>query len=383
MPKVLLVQVVYNSIKWIPLCFDAVFKQTYKDFKFVVVIAGNEDGGKEYIQKHYPQVEIIDSGFNIGFAKGHNLVFEKYCQTSEMLGKNYHPPTLTHRTPPNGRGLQHSPPIGGVPAVGGGGGKDVVKYFQLVNPDLIMEPDYLEKMVEAMEADESVGAATGKLYKILNEDTRGILVSHKDSPCVIDTTGVVISKSGRARDRGQYEEDKGQYDGLTEVDAVSAASAMYRAETLSNIKYQISNIKIENEYFDPDFHSYWEDVDLSWRMKNAGWKNIFVPEAVAYHGRTAGSSKGGYKDILGFIKHHKKLSPFVRQLNYKNHIFMYVKNSPYFYPQFFIREFFMLGYIVLFETSTLKVLPELFKKLPVMWKKRKYLQKIKKTADKS
>ncbi|MBL8029979.1 MAG: glycosyltransferase family 2 protein [Candidatus Doudnabacteria bacterium] len=329
MPKVILVQVVYNNIKWIPLCFDAVFKQTYTDFKFVVVIAGNEDGSKEYIEKHYTQVEIIDPGYNIGFAKGHNLVFEKYLESA--------------------------------------------KYFQLVNPDLVMEADYLEKMVRAMEAGQRVGGATGKLYKISNEDTRGILVRQKDSPCVIDTTGVVISKSGRARDRGQHEEDRGQYDNLTEVNAVSAAGAMYRAACLQATGY---SLQAKKEFFDEDFHSYWEDVDLSWRMKNAGFKNIFVPEAVAYHGRTAGSSKGGYKDVFGFIKHHKKLSKFVRQLNYKNHVFMYIKNSPNFYPQFFIREFFMLGYIVLFEASTLKVIPEMFRLLPRMWKKRRIIQKI-------
>lgn len=321
MPSVILVQVVYNNLKWIPLCFDAVFTQTYRDFKFVVVIAGNNDGGKEYISQHYPQVEIIDPGYNIGFAKGHNLVFEKYASS--------------------------------------------VKYFQLVNPDLIMEPDYVEKMVAAMEKEESIGAATGKLYQLVSTKIQAV------NSKIIDTTGVVISKSGRARDRGQHEEDTGQYDILKEVDAVSAAGCMYRASALLAASY---SLQARLEFFDPDFHSYWEDVDLAWRMKNAGWKNIFVPEAVAYHGRTAGSSKGGYKDVLGFIKHHNKLSPFVRQLNYKNHIFMYLKNSRWFYPQFFVREFFMLCYILLFETATLKAVPELIKNLPIMWKKRKILQ---------
>ena len=54
------------------------------------------------------------------------------------------------------------------------------------------------------------------------------------------------------------------------------------------------------EYFDEDFHSYWEDVDLSWRMSNAGWKNIFVPSAIGYHGRGAGSSEKGYADVVRF-----------------------------------------------------------------------------------
>ena len=127
--------------------------------------------------------------------------------------------------------------------------------------------------------------------------------------------------------------------------------------------------------FDEDFHSYWEDVDLAWRMSNAGWQCKFAPSAVGYHGRGAGSSKNGYLDVVGFIKHHKALSPRIRELNYQNHIFMYIKNSPWLYPQFFVREFFMLGYILLFEISTLKVLPQMLRLLPKMWEKR-YLIKV-------
>jgi GT2 family glycosyltransferase len=150
--KVTIVQVVYNSRKWIPAVFDAIFKQTFKDFNVVVVIAGSVDGSKEYIAEHYPAVEIIDPGYNIGFAKGHNLVFSKYCNPS------------LNRSPYEGRG------------------RGDVDFFQLVNPDMIMEPNYIEEMVKAFK-DEKVGAASGKLYKVTDEATRGILVPHKDSPC--------------------------------------------------------------------------------------------------------------------------------------------------------------------------------------------------------
>ena len=102
---------------------------------------------------------------------------------------------------------------------------------------------------------------------------------------IFDTTGVIISKSGRARDRGQHEVDNHQYDNLTSVQAVSAAGAMYRASALQATSYKL---QAHSEFFDEDFHSYWEDVDLTWRMSNAGWKNIFVPSAIGYHGRAAG-----------------------------------------------------------------------------------------------
>ena len=321
MPKVVIVQVIYNSRKFIEPVFGAIFNQTHKDMEVVAVISGNEDGGKELLAEKFPQVKIIDPGYNIGFAKGHNLVFTEYK----------------------------------------------ADFFQLVNPDFIMEPDYIEQMLKAF-ADQNVGAATGKLYQF--KDLR-LKIEDFRSNKTLDTTGVVISKSGRARDRGQYEEDKGQYDKDTRIQAVSAAGAMYRATALNAVR---SALPDRTEFFDEDFHSYWEDVDLAWRMSNAGWQCKFVPEAVGYHGRGAGSSKNGYIDLVGFIKHHKALSQRIRRLNYQNHIFMYIKNSPWFYPQFFIREFFMLGYIILFEISTLKVVPQIITLLPEMWLKRKLIQ---------
>jgi GT2 family glycosyltransferase len=322
MPKITVVQVIFNNRRFIEPVFGAIFAQNYKDFNVVAVISGNDDGSKELIAEKFSSVQILDPGYNIGFAKGHNLVFSE----------------------------------------------STADFFLLVNPDMIMEPDYVGKILKAFE-DPKVGAATGKLYQVASDKfrvTKDEFNKQKSTFKTLDTTGVTISKSGRGRDRGQHEVDTGQYDNLTKVDAVSGAGPMYRKKALEAVKYK-------NEYFDEDFHSYWEDVDLSLRMANKGWKNVFVPSAIGYHGRAAASSRGGYLHVIDFIMHHRSLNPRVRQLNYKNHIFMYIKNSPWFYPQFFVREFFMLCYILLFEPSTLKVLPEMFKLIPKMWKKRKWI----------
>lgn len=355
--KVTIIQVVYNNKRFIEPVFKSIFAQTFKDFKVVAVISGNEDGGKELLQNMFPQVEIIDPKYNIGFAKGHNLVFEK----------DSHPLTVPQQardSSPSGRGENEN---------------SYPEFYQLVNPDLILEPDYLEKMLEAFK-DPKVGGATGKLYKVASEKLQVKSEEfnvNKQNYKTLDSTGVVISKSGRGRDRGQHEEDTGQYDAQKNVQAVSAAGAMYRRAALESVKLSATSYQLQaiGEYFDEDFHSYWEDVDLSWRMANAGWKNVFVPQAIGFHGRGAGSSKKGYLHVIDFVKHHRALPQRIRELNYKNHIFMYVKNSKWFYPQFFFREFFMLVYIVLFETSTLKILPEFFKTLPKMWKKRKMILK--------
>jgi GT2 family glycosyltransferase len=314
MPKVSVIVVAYNSAKWVSLVFDAIQNQTHKDLEIFAVINESIDGTKELIAKNYPQVKIIDPQKNTGFAGGNNLAIR------QSQGE----------------------------------------FIQLVNPDLILEPDYIQKLLTAFD-DPLVGAATGKLLKF-------DFANHKRTK-IIDSTGVTVSSSGRAKDRGQNQEDRGQFDKDTAVFAVTGAAPMYRISALEKVKFK-------NEYFDEDFLAYWEDVDLSWRLNSAGFKNIYVPAAVAYHGRTAGQSKGGYAHVLHFIKHHQQLSPFIKKLNYKNHILMYLKNAPYIHPAFILREIAMFGYILLFETATLKVIPELIRLLPRMRAKRRHIKGI-------
>ncbi len=317
------------------LVYPAMVNQTYKDIEIIAQIVADDGlpdeaqaalgGCKEYIQQNFPQIKILEPGYNIGFSRGHNDIFASTnCE-----------------------------------------------YYQLVNPDLVLEPTYVEQMVKAMDAHTTVGAATGKIFQYKFAEK---LKTNK-----FDTTGVVVSRNGRARDRGQHEEDRGQYNAQTEIVAVSGANPIYRKLALESVAYMRPDGRVE--YFDEDFHSYWEDVDLSIRMQNAGWQCLFVPEAIAYHGRVAGSSKQGYKDVSAYKKHHDALSTRIKKLNYKNHQFLVYKNFPTISWKFFVREFFMLGYILLFETSTLGVLPEFFRQLPLMWKKRQWIQQHRKSVE--
>lgn len=290
--------------------FDAIFAQTHKDLEVITVLNDPTDGSREIIQRDYPQVKIIENNAN-SFTKGVNL------------------------------GIQNS----------------TGEFIQMVNDDLIMESDYIEEMLKVF-ADPKVGSATGKILRydfVKNEKLK-----------IIDTTGIVMSSSGRSRDRGQLQEDEGQFDDQKDVWGVSGAAPMHRKSALEKIKYK-------DEYLDENFVMYWDDVDLSWRMNNNGFKNVYVPSAVAYHGRTAGQSEGGYLHLLKFVKHHQKLNKQVLKWNYKNHILMYLKNTKYIHPMFVLREIAMLGYILIFETSTLAAVPQLFRQIPKILKKRRWI----------
>lgn len=204
MAKVTLVQLVYNGMKYIPDSVASMVNQTYKDIEVVCVINGNADGGKEYIQEHFPSVTVIDPGENLLFVKGHKLVFEKFVDT---------------------------------------------EFFQLVNQDLILEPAYVEEMLKAFD-DPQVGGANGKIYQY-HWDTHA-------KTTVLDTTGVDIYRTGRGKSRGQNEADTGQYDTKLELMAVDGAACMYRRAALEAVKMP----KTEGgfEYFDEDFVMYWESI---------------------------------------------------------------------------------------------------------------------------
>jgi len=306
--KVSVIFVIYEAKKYIKPAFDSVLAQTHKDLEVIAVINKSTDGSREEIALNYPSVKIIEPSENLYFAKGNNVAIH---------------------------------------AASG-------EYIQLVNQDVILEPNYIEQMLIAFN-DPQVAAATGK---ILRYD-----FDNNQKTSIVDTLGISLSNSGRARDIGQLQEDRGQFENPQTVFGVSGAVPMYRKSALEAVRYN-------QEYFDEDFGSYWEDADLSWRLNNAGFKNVYAPKAVAYHGRTAGQSKGGYLHLLKFIKHHSKLSKQVLQWNYKNHILMYLKNTNFIHPSFVLREIVMFGYILIFETSTLKVLPELFRQIPIILKKR-------------
>jgi GT2 family glycosyltransferase len=247
-------------------------------------------------------------------------------------------------------------------------------FFQLVNQDAFLELNYVEEMLKSF-VDERVGSVNGK---VLQYDWEQNTPNGK-----IDSTGLTYSRGGRGRSRGQHEVDNGQYDNQLEIIGVDGSACMYRRSALEAVKMLRPGGGFE--YFDEDFDMYWEDVDVALRLLNAGYTARYAPTAVAYHGRTAGSTPGGYKKVWAFFKTHRRMNPLIRQWNYKNHQFVFIKNSPRWYWQFFAREFFYHMYLLglevfLFDFATIKVLPLYFKQLPLMFAKRKAIAQARKVS---
>jgi len=89
----------------------------------------------------------------------------------------------------------------------------------------------------------------------------------------------------RFYDVGKGRPDRGEFSEKRPVFGACSAAAFYRRSMLDKIKDA-------NGYFDERFFFLVEDVDLSWRASQAGYKAVFLPDAVCYH-RGDSSSTGG------------------------------------------------------------------------------------------
>lgn len=143
-------------------------------------------------------------------------------------------------------------------------------YAMLLNNDATLEPDAVRRLVEHLEepAHQRVGAATAKILLTDPDDAGRTLVN---------STGNVLTPTGAAADRDWLAVD-GQERGGEEVFGFCGGAALLRGSTLHDVGT-----------FDPTLFLYYEDTDLSWRMRAHGWEVHYVPGAVAHHQHAASS----------------------------------------------------------------------------------------------
>jgi GT2 family glycosyltransferase len=199
-----------NGKRYLHDCLSSLALQTCKDFEVIVVDNGSSDGSTDYLRSNFPWVKILEKKENLGFAAGTNC---------------------------------------GIRAARG----DLIL---TLNNDTKANMNFIEFLTKPM-SDRSVGMCASKM---LFPDGK------------INSTGICLSRSGAAWDRGMLEPDQGQYDFQEEVFGPCAGAGLYRKEMLNEIGL-----------FDEDFFLYMEDVDLAFRGRLAGWKCIYVPEATVYH----------------------------------------------------------------------------------------------------
>lgn len=149
----------------------------------------------------------------------------------------------------------------------------------LLNNDTEVERDWLATIVDAFQRHPEVGIVASKM----------LLFDRRDH---FHTAGDFYRLDGIPGNRGVWQRDIGQYDREEYVFSACGGSAAYRRSMIDEIGF-----------LDQSYYFSCEDTDLSWRAQLAGWKVLYVPEAVVFHKlqATGGSVTASYYDGRNFI----------------------------------------------------------------------------------
>ncbi len=315
---------------YLPDLLASLQNQTCRDFRVLIIDNASTDNITRFLREEYPEVAYLRNARNMGFASAHN------------------------------QGIRYAMECWGEGEWGD-------RFVLVTNPDTILEPDCLERLVAAARAYPHTASFTPKLLRAHVSDPHDVAMRAVIKTNELDSTGLVGQRSRVFADRGAGEEDRGQYDDKQDVFGVSGALALYRASALRDAK-------IGDEYFDNDFFCYKEDVDLAWRLRSLGFEARFVPEARAYHYRGMyGKEKMG---LLERIKNRRGKSRVRSYYSTRNHWSMLMKNEHgadalLSFPWIAGHELARFLYVVLFETKNVPAFFEAISRAPRMWRKRR------------
>ncbi len=326
-PKVTIQIVSWNSQKYLGNCLQSLDAQTYRDFQILVVDNNSHDTTVKFLKANYPHVAVFQNNKNFGFAKANNQAIK----------------------------LLSSP------------------YVLLCNPDIVLEPDWLAKIMAEVEDEKNAqfGSFGGKVLrlKMVNDELNEVMKTN-----VIDSCGLECGRNRRFKEIGAGLTAE-EFDERKEVFGHSGALVLFKREALEECLIEVGKNGVE--YFDEDFFCYKEDIDLDWRLQLLGWKSLFLPSAIAYHVRSMGGSEK--KHWYEILKNRQKQSPASRYYSYRNHFLLLLKNetSKDFWHNFWpilwqeIKKFF---YVLFLEPKNFKALIEVIKLLPKTLKKRKIIR---------
>lgn len=163
------------------------------------------------------------------------------------------------------------------------------KYVILLNNDTKVLAGYVKELVNAMEQDERIFSASARMLQMR-------------APEYIDDAGDEYCALGWAFARGKGKPME-RYEKATEVFAACGGASIYRRAVFDEIGY-----------FDDHHFAYLEDIDIGYRARIFGYRNVYVPEAKVLH---YGSGYSG-----------SRYNSFKVKLSSRNSVYLPWKNMP-------------------------------------------------------
>ena len=228
MPSVVVLVLAWNGHDWLPACLRALQAQQFGDrWAVLVVDNGSTDGSPDLVRTEFPDVALITNGTNLGFAGGNNVGIRALLDGTAS-------------------GIDFVP--------------DVVV---LLNQDTEVAPDWLVNLVAPFEDNEQIGIVGCKL--VFPDGT----LQHAG--------GTIVWPLATGTHHGTGEADTGQYDYASAPDYVAAAAVAVHRRVWDTVG-------LFDEGFTP---AYYEDTDLCYRARAAGFGIVYTPHAVVTHHENA------------------------------------------------------------------------------------------------
>lgn len=197
-------------------CLRSIEAGTYRHICILLLDALSTDGTADAVRAAHPAVTVADLVENRGYAGNNNV------------------------------GLTRALAAG-------------ADWIFLLNDDVVLAPDCLERLLEAVGEQQHVGVA-------------GPVVYHADEPDVIQSAGGELTRTWQARHLGQNEHDRGQFAAPRAVEWLTGCALLVRREAV------IAAGRLDDRFF-----MYWEEVEWCHRIRAGGWQVLAVPSAKAWH----------------------------------------------------------------------------------------------------
>ncbi|MEN9522629.1 MAG: hypothetical protein RL065_1006 [Bacteroidota bacterium] len=265
-PLVAAVILNWNGKHWLEQFLPSVMASTYSNLNIVVGDNCSTDDSIEFLESNYPSISIIKNETNLGFAGGYNEVLKKV----------------------------------------------EADYYILLNSDVEVTENWIQPVINYLEANSSMAAAQPKIKSFYE----------KDKFEYAGAAGGFIDKNGYMFCRGRLfnttEIDTHQYDYNSEIFWASGACLFIKAP----IYHKVGGL-------DELFFAHQEEIDLCWRLQNAGYKIGYCSSSNVYH-------VGG-----GMLA---KSNPKKTFLNFRNSLFLLYKNVStsqlfFLFPKRFVLDF--------------------------------------------
>ncbi|OWY23587.1 glycosyltransferase family 2 protein [Sphingobacteriales bacterium UPWRP_1] len=220
-PLVSVITVNYNQPALTCELLASVKKLQYSNYEVIVVDNGSRINPPDIIKQNYPEVQLICSNTNLGFAGGNNL---------------------------------------GIRAARG-------EYLFLVNNDVELNPDVLDNLLPVFERHRNAGVVCPKICYHLS-------AASKNGIPLIQYVGYTQVNPYTARNTtiGEYEPDQGQYTNVAQTPYAHGAAML------------ISRAAIEKAGLMPeDYFLYYEELDWCEQIRRMGFSIWVEPKAAVYH----------------------------------------------------------------------------------------------------